>query len=216
MKTTQTQVYDETPLKWPEGYGRTLIDDRKTQASWKKTYSHYREAVIAELTRMGVSKATITRNDAVKEKLDPGVAVWFLLKPASDFSWQTGLHLDNPAPSLEEIDSAYRRLVQKHHPDAVANGSGGDVLEFHKLTDYRKKARAWVLGDLAQQFDNCIQCDGFKDARQNLAAIRGALAHIRGLERLGIRGISERIMSTGFKAALPQKASESTHGAKTA
>ncbi len=102
---------EESPLRWPEGWSRTLIENRKTQASWKKPFSFYRDAVVHELERMGVNSAVISRNDLAKERLDPGVAVWFSLKPSEDFSWQTGLQLDNPVPSLEEIDSAYRRLA---------------------------------------------------------------------------------------------------------
>jgi hypothetical protein len=206
------EIKDETPLRWPEGWSRTLIEHRKTQAAWKRPLSFYRDAVIKELERMGVMAVTISRNDTAKERLDPGVAVWFSMKPTADFSWQMGLQLDNPAPSLDEIDSAYRRLVQKHHPDAVQNGSGGDVQMFHKLTDYRKKARAWVLGQNAQILDNCIPCDRFTDARQNLAAVRSALAHFRGLERVGIPAILERVMSSAFKTALPQTASPDSRG----
>lgn len=202
---TKLEVKDETPLKWPEGWSRTLIDHRKSQAAWKRPFSFYRDAVLKELERMGVSAVTISRNDLGKERIDPGVAVWFSLKPTQDFSWQLGLQLDSPAPTLDEIDSAYRRLCQKHHPDAVANGSGGDVAQFHRLTEYRKKARAWVLGENAQKHDNCIPCDRFVDARMNLAAIRSALAHFRGLERVGIPAILERVMSSAFKAALPEK-----------
>jgi len=206
MKNAKLDVKDESPLRWPEGWSRTLIESRKSQASWKKPFSHYRDEVIKELERMGVSAVTISRNDISKERLDPGVAVWFSMKPPADFSWQTGLQLDNPVPSLDEIDSAYRRLAQKHHPDAVANGSGGDVAMFHKLSGYRKAARAWVLGENAQKHDNCIPCDRFMDARQNLAAIRSALAHFRGLERVGIPAILERVMSSAFKTALPETA----------
>ena len=205
---------EEHPLKWPEGWSRTLIEHRKSQAFWKRPLSFYREAVIKELTRMGVMSATISYNDGGKERIDPGVAVWFSMKPTADFSWQNGLQLDNPAPSLDEIDSAYRRLVQKHHPDAVANGSGGDVQMFHKLTDYRKKARAWVLGVNAPAHDNCIPCDRFADTRQNLAAIRSALAHFRGLERVGIPAILERVMSSAFKTALPKTASPDSTGTR--
>lgn len=207
------QVSDESPLRWPQGWSRTLIEHRKSQASWKRPFAFYRDAVIKEFEKMGVSAITISKNELSKERLDPGVAVWFALKPMADFGWQTGLGLDNPAPSLDEIDSAYRKLAQKHHPDAVTNGSGGDVAMFHKLGDYRKRARAWVLGENAPVNDNCIPCDRFNDARQNLAAIRSALAHFRGLERVGIPAILERVMSTAFKAALPQHASEESHGA---
>jgi hypothetical protein len=211
-KRPKIEVKDETPLRWPEGWSRTLIEHRKTQASWKRPYHFYRDVVIKELERMGVMSVTISRNDAGKEVQDTGVAVWFSIKPTDDFSWQMGLQLDSPAPSLDEIDSAYRRLVQKHHPDAVANGSGGDIQMFHRLTDYRKKARAWVLGQNAQAMDNCIPCDRFTDVRQNLAAIRSALGHFRGLDRVGIPAILERVMSTAFKAQLPQKAGASSKG----
>ena len=196
-------VEETTPLRWPEGWSRTLIDQRKTHGSWKKPFAFYRDAVLTELTRMGVNLVTISRNDSGKERLDPGVAVWFSLKASDDFSWQAGLQLDNPVPSLAEIDNAFRRLAQKHHPDAVANGSGGDIQMFHKLSEYRKKARTWVIGETNQKCDNCIPCDRFTDARQNLAAIRAALAHFRGLERVGIPAILERVMTTAFKTALP-------------
>lgn len=198
------EVKEQQPLKWPEGWSRTLIDHRKTQASWKKPFSFYREQVMKELERMGVSAVTISRQDSSKERLDPGVAVWFALKVTEDFSWQTGLQLDDPAPTLDQIDSAYRRLVQKHHPDAVANGSGGDVQIFHKLQEYRKRARAWVLGHDAQNYDNCIPCDRFTDQRQNLAAVASALRYFRGLERVGIPAILERVMTQAFKTALPE------------
>lgn len=206
MKIELQEVY---PLKWPEGWSRTLINNRKTQGSWKKPYSFYRDAVEKELERMGVSSVSISRNDVSKERLDPGVAVWFSIKATEDFSWQAGLMLDNPAPTIEEIDSAYRRLVAKHHPDRIEQGSGGDIQMYHKLQDYRKKARAWVLGGETQKHDNCIPCDRFTDARQNLAAVASALRHFRGLERVGIPAILERVMSSAFKAALP--AHKETH-----
>lgn len=209
---SKIEIQEDTPLRWPEGWSRTLIEQRKNQAAWKRPYAFYRDAVIKELSRMGVMAVTISRNERDKERLDPGVAVWFSMKPTDDFAWQVGLGLDNPAPSLDEIDAAYRRLVQKHHPDAVANGSGGDVQMFHKLTEYRKKARAWVLGSNAPSHDNCIPCDRFTDPRQNLAAIRSALAHFRGLERVGIPAILERVMSSAFKAALPKNASPDSKG----
>lgn len=191
------------PLKWPEGWGRTLIEHRKSRPAWKKPLSAYQADVLKELQRIGVTAATISRNERDKERMDPGVAVWFSLKPADDFSWQAGLHLDNPAPSLDEIDKAFRSLAQKHHPDAVNSGSGGDVAMFHRLSEYRKQARAWVLGTNAPPLDNCIPCDKFIEARQNLAAIRLALAAFRQLERVGIPAILERVMDRAFKAALP-------------
>jgi hypothetical protein len=101
---------DQIPLKWPEGWSRTLIDQRQSRSAWKKPFSFYREQVLKELERIGASAVTISRNEPAKERVDPGVAVWFSLKPAEDFSWQTGLHLDNPMPSLEEIDECLPHL----------------------------------------------------------------------------------------------------------
>src|SRR5687767_6398940 len=99
---------DLTPLKWPDGWGRTLIGERKSRAGWKKPIAFYKVSVLKELERIGVTAATVSHNEPSKERVDPGVAVWFSVKPAEDFSWQSGLHLDNPAPSLDEIDRAFR------------------------------------------------------------------------------------------------------------
>lgn len=203
---TQVAVKDLIPLKWPQGWGRTLLSERRTRANWKKPYDFYREQVVKELTRFGVNAVTISKQDRATERQDPGVAVWFSLKPSDDFGWQQLLLLDNPVPSLDEIDSSFRRLAQKHHPDAVQNGSGGDVAVFHQLSEARKKARAWVLGENAPVLDNCIPCDRFTDARQNIAGIASALRHFRGLELVDIPAILERVMDRAFKTALPAHA----------
>jgi hypothetical protein len=200
----KVEMKESVPLRWPEGWSRTLIEQRKNQAAWKKPYSFYRDAVHRELERMGVSAIEITRNEQSKERVDPGVSVWFSMKPTEDFTWQLGLQLDNPMPTVSDIDAAYRRLVQKHHPDRIEMGSGGDINMYHKLTEFRRKARAWVLGaDVVTKHDNCIPCDRFADARQNMAAVASALRHFRGLERVGIPAILERVMSSAFKTALP-------------
>jgi len=212
----KVEVREQVPLKWPEGWGRTLLEHRRSRANWKRPFMFYREQVVKELQRLGASAITISRQESKHERADPGVAVWFSLKPSEDFSWQAGLHLDNPLPTLDEIDSAYRRLAQKHHPDAVANGSGGDVAVFHRLSEYRKQARAWVLGGDAPALDNCIPCDRFADQRQNLAGIASALRHFRGLELVGIPAILERVMDRAFRAALPANASSEAGNGPTA
>jgi hypothetical protein len=204
-RRTNMEHRDQQPLKWPEGWTRTLIADRKSQGAWKKPLDFYRQAVIKEMQKIGASAVTISRNPIDKERVDPGVAVWFSLKPAQDYSWQAGLHLDNPAPTLDEIDRAYRELAMKYHPD-----KGGDLEMFKRIKEYRDKARAWVLGNDAPAMDNCIPCDRFVETRQNLAAIRLALAAFRQLERVGIPAILERVMDRAFKAALPDATKPNT------
>jgi hypothetical protein len=198
------ETKQQIPLKWPDGWNRTLIDNRKRQAAWKRPLAFYRDAALKELDRIGVQAATISHNESYKERIDPGVALWFSLKPAPDFSWQGGLGLDNPAPTIEEIDEAYRARIGKHHPDRINAGSGGDLAMYQKLVDWRKQAKAWVLGTDAPVLDNCIPCDKFVEIRQNLAAIHKALVAFRQLERVGIPAILERVMDQAFKAALPK------------
>jgi hypothetical protein len=52
---------DQTPLRWPEGWSRTLIERRRSQGAWKKSFVYYREAVSQELSRLGVSSASDPR-----------------------------------------------------------------------------------------------------------------------------------------------------------
>ncbi len=193
-----------TPLKWPEGWTRTLLKDRTNRSAWSKPFDYYEKAVAKELNIIGVSAAKLSFNDIGRDRADTGVAVWFSTKPAEDYSWQVALQIDSPLPTLEEIDVAYRKLARKHHPDMINQGSGGDPEMFRQLTDHRDKARSWVMGG-DQKLDNCIPCDRFVEVRQNLAAIRLALGAFRQLERVGIPAILERVMDKAFKAALPNE-----------
>lgn len=190
-----TQVDEIQNLKWPDGWSRTRIQDRKTQSAWKKNFSGYREALVKELGLMGATSILISRSN--NERLDPGVAVWFSLKK-EDFSWQEGLGIDTPAPTLDEIESAYREKAIKHHPDR-----GGDIEIFKKLGEYRKHARAWVTGTHDQQHEYVVPCDKFTESRLNLAALRLAFAAFRSLERVGVPAILERTLNLAFKTALP-------------
>lgn len=195
------EVHEEYPLRWPTGWPRTLVDNRKSNASWKKPFSEYRDAVIQELTRMGVASATITRNELAMSQRDPGVAIWFSMKAAENFDWQIGLGIDSPVPTIDEIDDAYKRLAMRHHPDR-----GGDVELFKKAGQFREQAKAYVLGSATLQQDSCLPFDQFKDTKMNLAAALSALRHFRGLERLGMPSIVARVMTHAFKTALPEKA----------
>ncbi len=205
------EIQETSPLKWPDGFGRTLIEDRRHQGAWKKQYSIYSKAVCEELRKFGAGAVMITRNPPSDEKFDPGIAVWFSLKRSEDFSWQRGLQIDNPKPTLPEIDAAFKRLAAKHHPDSVIGGSGGDVKLYMQFDEWRKQAKAWVRGESAFDLANCLPCDLYDEARQNLAAIKLTLSHLRALDRLGNPFIVERIMERSFRAALPQNATGGGH-----
>jgi hypothetical protein len=202
-KSRTVEIADTTPLKWPEGYGRTLINDRQDRAAWKKQYSVYKEAVISELELLGASAVTITRNPPSDERVDPGVAVWFSRRRSQDTSWQLQLRIDKPNPTRQEIETAFKTLAKDHHPDMVTRGSGGDVRIYMKLEAAKRQALAWIRGEGALDLDSCIPCDDYIEARQNLAAIKLILSHIRALERLGSPFIMERVMERTFRASLP-------------
>lgn len=214
MKTPKIEVQDETPLKWPDGWPRTLIDDRQSRSQWKKSAIDYRKMVAEELQRLGATAARITSNATERARLDPGVAVWFSTGKVEDFTWQKVLQLDDPAPTLDQIDAAFRRLVANHHPDRIAAGSGGDLSMFQKLREQRDKAKAWVLGTNTQSYEHCIPCDTFTEVRYNLAGIRLALSYFRGLERIGIPAILERVMNQAFRAQLTDQKG-AAHAAST-
>lgn len=199
------ETREQIPLRWPEGWSRTLINNRKRQGSWKRPGSFYRDAVLKELGRVGATAVTISRNEPIKEEIDPGIAVWFSMKPTKDFSWQLALQLDNPMPTEDQIRDAFVRIARKHHPDQVNSGSGGDPQIYMQLDEHRKKALAWIRGSGAPALDHCIPCDRFVETRQNLAAVASALRAFRALERVGIPAILERVMDRAFKAALPGK-----------
>jgi len=196
-------VSEETTLHWPDGWERTRIQDRKPQSAWKKPLTGYRDALVKELERMGATSIMISRSGS--ERLDPGVAVWFSLKK-EDFSWQDGLGIESPAPTLDEIESAFKAKAMKHHPDR-----GGDIEIFKKMGEHRKNARAWVLGTHTERHEYVVPCDRFNETRLNLAALRLAFAAFRSLERVGVPAILERTLDRAFKTALPAHASGGSH-----
>lgn len=191
----KTDVVEDNKLQWPDGWERTRIQDRKPQSAWKRPLSSYRDALVKELERMGATSILISRGS--NERLDPGVAVWFSLKK-EDFSWQDGLGLDSPAPTLDEIENAYKAKAMKHHPDR-----GGDIEIFKKLGEHRKNAKAWVLGTHDQRHEYVVPCDRFNEFKLNMAALRLAFAAFRSLERVGVPAILERTLDKAFKTALP-------------
>lgn len=194
------QVDEEQVLRWPDGWERTRIQDRKPQSAWKKNLTGYRDALIRELERMGATSVLITRN--MSDRMDPGVAVWFSMK-RPDFSWQEGLGLDTPAPTLDQIEDAYRIRAMKSHPDR-----GGDIEIFKKLGEHRKNAKAWVMGTHENRREYVVPCDRFSEARLNMAALRLAFSAFRSLERVGVPAIMERTLDRAFKQALPMPGGE--------
>lgn len=196
------EVHEEVGLRWPEGWERTRVDRWKTNASWKKSRTQYTEALIKELTAMGAQSVLITRSS--NERLDPGVAVWFSMAK-DNRDWQDLLGIDSPAPTLDEIDHAFRKRAMPHHPDRIANdpGGDGDIAIWQKLKDARDAAKAWVLGTHDKRHEFVMALDLFNEQRLNLAGLRLAFANLRSLKRLGMPSILERTLNKAFKAALP-------------
>jgi len=189
----------ESTLRWPDGWPRTLIEHRESRSAWKKPVMEYQKAITRELVAMKVTAASITFNPPSSR--DPGVAVWYSLESADDSSWQIGLQIDNPAPTLAEIDSAYKRLALKCHPDTHPDDPSALEM-FKKLSGFRETAKSYILGTAAPKLENCIPMDRFVDMKQNLAGVRLFLSYVRGMERLGGPAVVKRIMERTFRTAL--------------
>lgn len=191
------------PLAWPDDWPRTRPQDRRPMAAWKRSANQYRDALVTELTRMESPSAVISSNVPLNlrgsmtpgiEPLDVGVAVYFSRKIKEDFSWQDALGIHDPAPSEQQIQDAFRRLAQQHHPDR-----GGDIAMFQAATKHRDNALRWVNRKTSQNFDYVIACDQFKEVRLNMAAIGLTIKAIRQIERCGTSSLLERAFK-GFSA----------------
>lgn len=194
-------VIEEAKLKWPDGAERTRIQDRKSQGGWRKTRGDYRTGLIKELERMGATSILLSYSD--NERLDPGVAVWFSMAK-EDFSWQQVLGLDTPAPTLEQIDDAFRDKARAVHPD---RSDGGDPEAFKKLANCRTAAKAWVQGTHQNRHEYVMAIDQYSETRLNLCALRMAFSYIRGLERVGAPAILTQTLGA-FRAKLTATATE--------
>jgi hypothetical protein len=195
MTKKKIDVVEELKLRWPDGCERTRIKERKPQPAWKKTRLEYHNALILELEKMGATSILISRG--IDERLDAGVAVWFSMKK-EDFSWQQGLSLDTPAPTLDEIDIAFREKAKAVHPD---RSDGGDPEMFKKLANWRTAAKAWITGTHAHQHEYVMAIDQYTETRLNLCALRLAFSYIRGLERVGAPAILTQTLGA-FRAKL--------------
>jgi hypothetical protein len=195
-KKKKIDLIEELVLRWPDGAERTRIKERKSQSAWKFTWGQYRDLLERELSLLGATSILISRSD--KADLDPGVAVWFSMAK-EDFSWQQGLGIETPAPTLDQIDQAYRTRAKPVHPD---NQTGtADPEMFKRLTEWRDAAKAWVRGTHKQRHEGVMAIDQYDEPRLNLCAIRLAFSHIRGLERVGAPAILKQTLSA-FRAKL--------------
>lgn len=191
---------ERQPLVWPKQKVRTRPVDQKHNGAWKKTWNHYLVMLDRELKRMGATRYVVTYNDPAQSR-DPGVAVWFDRKGSDDSRWQDILGMDNPYPTVEEIDATYKRKVKPVHPDL---NPGIDPTAYINLTQAREQAIKFVRGTEELPKGFVIPSDYWKEARQNLYAIVGTLQSIRRIERLGSTQLSEGALQ-GFAGVLPEK-----------
>lgn len=192
------------PLSWPDGWPRTLIGDRESRSAWKKTERQAIEMLELELKRFNTLASTLTRKDPqdFRTAPDPSIAIHFSRKREDDFSWQGALGISNPAPTIEEIDSAFRKLAQRYHPD---NQQTGDHETYIALSRHKKNAVAYVNRLSGSSSDYVIACDKFKESRWNIVAISHTIHSLRQMERDGTSKLLERAL-VGF-SALPERAS---------
>lgn len=206
-----TDPKEAYPLSWPDGWVRSRPQDQKPMGSWKRTANQYREALFTELERMGCPSFVVSTNvpigvrgvmTAGVEPRDVGVAVYFNRKLKEDFGWQDALGIRDPYPTEDQINDAFKRLAQIHHPDR-----GGDIAMFQAVTRHRDNALRWLRQQTNREYGFVIACDQFREVRLNLAAIVMTIKAIRQIERCGTSSLLERAFK-GF-SALPEYASAS-------
>lgn len=201
QEKAQVRVNEQSPLKWAEGWDRVPIGDRRQMKAWKKPFAYYRDALVQQLSRLGAGEVVISFNTGDDARRDPGVTVYFSKPLKADYSWQMGLGIDNPVPTLQQIDDAYREKAMLYHPDR-----GGDVEIFKRLGKHREQAKAWVLGKQGSDYEYALPCDRFSEPRWNLNALRLGVAALRRLEEYGLPGMLERTFR-GFRVQIAEHAS---------
>lgn len=171
------------------------------QAAWKNGYEKTLKLLERELTLLHVTAYVISHNGTSSE--DGGVAVWFTMKPHDDYGWQEALGFVGVIPTVQEIDRAYMKRVQKYHPDNPEKPPNAKEM-FFELTKHRDNAIAWARGTRQFAHDKVMAVDNFKEIRHNLNAIRLTIAALRQIERCGspvmmeqaLRGYSKQITAT--------------------
>lgn len=173
---------------------------------WKRTANQYREALITEMERMKAPSFVISSNVPLSargamtpgvEPRDVGVAVYFSRQLKEDFSWQDALDITDPYPTEDQVNSAFKRLAARYHPDLP----GGDIAMFQAAAKHRDNALRWLRQKAQQSFDFVLACDQFREVRWNMCAIGLTIKAIRQIERCGTTSLLERAFK-GF-AALP-------------
>lgn len=207
MPKTELKIHvsEQSPLKWPDGQERTLIDRRQPRNAWKKTFRQYAERLGLQLQKLGVVEATISFNGAPNDRIDPGVALYFAKPKKQDSSWQVALGIDNPMPTIEQINDAFKAKALKHHPDSDSVRRGhGDPKLWYQFDQHRRDAIAFVSGKAVTEY--AIAVDRCTEPRWNLEAIRRILIAVSTMDEYGNPGTLERTFR-GFKVALPAHAS---------
>ena len=191
-------LLEDRSMRWPDGCERTRIKDRTGQGRWREGWADTRTRLESELERLGATSALVSRHE--NEQNDPGVAVWFSRRK-EDFSWQQGLGIDDPFPSVDEIDRAFKAKARKFHPD---NPETGDPEMFKKLSEWAKAARGWVTGAHDHAHEYVMAIDQYNEARLNLKALQMAFFYIRRLEDVGAPAILSQTLGA-FRAKLVAK-----------
>jgi hypothetical protein len=194
----KVRLEEKHPVQWDKKARRTLIADREPKRVWKKPLVQYRDGLVDQLRKLGAAEILLTYNEGDAARIDPGVAVYFSKHREEDYSWQSALGIDNPAPTLQEIDDAYRRKALQYHPDR-----GGDVNMYVLMGQHRDRAKAWIKNEKGQ-FQFVVALDLYTEPRWNMNAIKLAIAALRKLEELGLPGMLEASLQ-GFRTQIEDK-----------
>lgn len=205
MAKETIRIEEQHPLKWAPEAPRTLIGNRQAKTAWKKPLSHYKAKLSEELRKIGATEMMLSYHDDDKARLDPGVTVYFSKAGGTaDTSWQAALGIDNPLPTVKEIEDAFRAKALKYHPD---NQQTGDVKIFQQFVAHRDAAKRYVTGKQNQEMEIALACDKYTEVKWNINALAIAVKALRQLEEFGIAGFLERVFR-GFRTQIAHKPSE--------